>query len=110
MANYEVAVILPVIFVIGYYGYLINIIKQEMFEAHGFLKSIFLIVNFWLLLFPISLAIDINANNSGTDIIKNTLANMYKGMIYLNLFFTFYFVTFIMVSMIRRIMEKNATK
>ncbi len=105
MANFEVAVILPVIFVIGYYGYLISIIKQEMFEVHGFLKSFFLIFNFWLLLFPMSLAIDFVGFNSGTIAMKDTLSAMYLGMVYINWFMTIYFLVFLFISTMRSVKE-----
>ena len=90
----SVAIIIAVMAIIGVYLYLAKNLTFDVFDGlisnHGFIKSLIYILTFWILLFPMGLAIRYNLEINGAGFIDNTLQLMYVVMLYINWIFSAY--------------------
>ena len=106
-----IAVILVVIFVILIYFFLlINLFTQRTFSEHGLIKLMFLMIAFWVLLLPVSMAIQYNDADGGPAAVTTYLELLYQIMIWLNSFIVVYFMLWFLVQMLRKIGEGRRLK
>ncbi len=105
MAAFEIAVMLPLLFVIAYYGYLIKALDNKIFSYQGILKGMFIILNFWLILIPVVLAVelvDINEPTEGDyEVLTDIILIIYRVIIFLNVFLTAWFLVVIIFGSIQ---------
>ena len=100
-----IAVILTVIFVISLYFFImIKLFTARDFTEHGLIKLLFLMIAFWILLIPIDIAVQYNDDNGGPTAVTGYLNLMYRILVYLNWFVTFYFFLWFIVQMVRKLL------
>ena len=106
-----IAVILVVLFVIiVYFVLLINLFTARVFTEHGLIKLLFLMIAFWVLLLPVSMAIQYNDANGGPVAVTTYLELLYQIMIWLNSFIIVYFMLWFLVQMLKKIGEGRRLK
>ena len=99
-----IAVILVVIFVIiVYFFLLISLFAERTFTEHGMIKLLFLMIAFWVLLLPITMAVQYNDANGGPTEVTDLLELLYQIMVWLNSFIIVYFVLWFLVQMLKKI-------
>ncbi len=99
-----IAVILTVIFVIFVYFFLlVGLFTQRTFTEHGLIKLLFFMIAFWVLLIPITMAVQYNDVNGGPAAVTDMLELLYRIMIWLNSFIIVYFILWFLTQMLKKI-------
>ena len=103
-AQMPIAVILTVIFVIVFYFFImIKLFTSRDFTEHGLITLLFLMIAFWILLLPLNMAVQYNNDGGGPVAVTDYLNLLYKIMVYLNWFITFYFFLWFIVQMVKKV-------
>ncbi len=110
MANFETAIIYVVLFVIGYYAYIIKNINLDIINQqedkqllHTGIKLLLLMSTFWFMLYPLNIAILYNDSNAGPAAVSSNLGYLYSFVVYINIFITFYFLLWYMKKLLEKI-------
>ncbi|KKM64422.1 hypothetical protein LCGC14_1501590, partial [marine sediment metagenome] len=89
---------------------LISLFAERTFTEHGMIKLLFLMIAFWVLLLPITMAVQYNDANGGPVAVTEHLDLMYQIMVYLNSFIVVYFMLWFLVQMLKKIGEGRRLK
>ena len=81
--------------------FLIFSLSGENFTEHGLVKVAVIVLVLWVLMLPVSLAVDAINTKGGSAAMLGTVETLFIVMIYLNAAFTLYMIVFMIVSFAR---------
>ena len=95
--------ILAVLFVIILYMFLIRFFTLDVFQEHGAIKILLLLMSIWFMLIPVAIVTEVNVVMGGFTGVTELLDTLYMLLMWINIFITFYFIVWFLVQMLKKI-------
>lgn len=103
--NMPLTAIISLIMVILVYIALVFFFNSQIFSEHGLVKVSLIALIIWMMLIPVSFAMETVAFNGGSQRMADAMLLMFKVMTWINILFTFYMVLYLIVSFVRSMQE-----
>ncbi len=93
--------------VVLYFIVLIKMFAEREFSEHGFIKMLFYLTAFWVILLPLHISILFLDHYAGPEEVIELVEILFVVMTFLNYFITVYFVLWFLIQLLKKIGKSN---
>jgi len=91
------------VIIVLYFIVLIRLFAERQFSEHGFIKMLFYLTAFWVILIPINILVIFADHYAAPEVVIEQVELLFQLMVYLNYFITIYFILWFVIQLLKKV-------